>query len=240
MRVMMGREAIEIFEKQDLGTPYTLTVMNENPKFQSYALFQTIPDVVGASQSPLSLAWMIGNAASGSPENPSTSVFSWTIDYSISAGYIQELGSTLNPRAFATASKCDVMLEGLNNVAITYQGAFPNGAPAFPTNPTSGPAGVFLVRANNLIPSVLQQASVRMSLNVGLAMGGKPAVAVQLEPNLDYTFTPKPSYFIIAGSFIEGQVIDTAISSAAFPVQFAQGVTRKTIRFTQENQFVPA
>ena len=53
MRVMMGRESIEIFEKQDLGTPYTLTVMNENPKFQSYALFQTIPDVVGASQSPV-------------------------------------------------------------------------------------------------------------------------------------------------------------------------------------------
>jgi hypothetical protein len=70
-------------------------------------------------------------------------------------------------------------------------------------------------------------------------MAGRSAIAVQLEPNLIYQFTPKPRYYVLAGAFVQGQVIDTAISSAAYEIVF-QGVTDMAVRFTQNNQFVAA
>jgi hypothetical protein len=239
MTLLMGQALISAQLAAPMGQPYSLTVLNENAKFQQFALFQTIPDIIGPSIDPVSLAWMIGGAASGSPDNPSTSQFKWTIDYAVTAGYIQNLGTTLNPRSFQTASKVDVLINDHNAVNVTYQGPFPNGAPGFPTNPTSGTPGLILAQADNTIPSTVQQASLQMSVNVGIAMAGRAAVAVQLEPNLLYQFTPKPKYYIIAGSFIQGQVIDTAISSSAFEVAFA-GVTDIQVRFTQQNQFVEA
>jgi hypothetical protein len=238
MTVLMGQALISAQLTAATGQPYSLTVLNENAKFQQFALFQTIPDIVGPSMDPVSLAWMIGGAASGSPDNPSISQFKWTIDYAVTAGYIQTLGTTLNPRSFQTASKVDVLINDHNSVSVTYQGPFPTGAPGFPTNPTSGTAGLILAQADNTIPTTVQQASLQMSLNVGIAMAGRAAVAVQLEPNLLYQFTPKPRYYIIAGSFIQGQVIDTGISSSAYEITFA-GVTDIQVRFTQQNQFMP-
>lgn len=239
MTIWMGKTLIEGQDKLALGQPYSLTILNENAKFQQFALFQTIPTIIGPSFDPVSLAWMIGGAASGSPENPSQSQFRWTIDYSVTAGYIQELGTTLSPRSFNTASSVNVLIQNNNCVAVTYQGSFPNGAPAFPTNPTTDKPGLIVAVSDGKLPTVAQQASVKMSVNVGIAMAGKPAVAVQLEPNLTYQFTPKPRYYVLAGSFIQGQVIDTAISSAAYEVVFS-GVTDAVVRFTQQNQFTQA
>lgn len=239
MTVFMGNALIDSRDELLGGQAYTLTVLNENSKFQQFALFQTIPDVIGPSTNPVSLAWMLGSAAAGSTKNPSRSQFYWQINYSVTAGYIQELGSTLDPRRFTTSTNTDVMIEKQNTVAVTYQGTFPNGAPAFPTNPTNGKGGLIITQSDDKIPTALQQGSVRMSLNVGIAMNNKPTIAVQLEPNLTYQFTPKPKYYILAGAFVEGQVIDTATSSQAYEVQYL-GVTDMQVRFTNENQFVAA
>ncbi len=235
----MGEKLIAEQAKAGLGQPYSLKVLNENAKFQQFALFQTIPKVIGASFDPISLAWMVGGAAKGTPDNPSQSQFSWTIDYAATTGYIQDLGTTTQPRSFQTASQMGVLINSANTLGVTYQGQFPYGAPGFPDSPTDGTPGLIVVKADGTLPTVPVQSSQKVSVNVGLAMSGKSAIAVQLEPNLTYQFTPKPRYYILAGSFVEGQVIDTAVSSAAYEVVF-QGVTDISIRFTQQNQFVPA
>ncbi len=103
MTIYMGQNAIKAFSAKASGQPYSLTVLNENSKWQQFALFQTIPQVIGPSVDPLSLAWMVGGAAAGSPDQPSTSSFNWTIDYSLTVGYIQQLGSQGSPRSFQTA-----------------------------------------------------------------------------------------------------------------------------------------
>lgn len=238
MTVWMG-DTIQYAGKAAAGQPYTLTILNENAKFQQFALFQTIPKVIGASFDPISLAWMVGGAAAGSPNNPSQSQFQWTIDYAATAGYIQDLGTTTNPRSFQTASQVGVMIDSANTLGVTYQGMFPYGAPGFPKAPTDGTKGLIVVQADPSIPTVLVQASQKVSVNIGLAMAGRSAIAVQLEPNLLYQFTPKPRYYVLAGSFVQGQVIDTAVSTAAYEVIY-QGVTDISVRFTQNNQFVPA
>lgn len=239
MTIYMGQNAIKAFSAQAAGQPYSLTVLNENAKWQQFALFQTIPQVIGPSVDPLSLAWMVGGAAAGSPDQPSTSSFNWTIDYSLTVGYIQQLGSAGSPRSFQTASSVGVMIGSQNTVPVTYQGPFPYGAPGFPEGPSDGVKGLIVAKADGTIPAVPVQASKSVYVNVGIAMARKPTIAVQLEPNLVYQFTPKPRYYILAGSFVEGQVIDTATSSSAYEVSFT-GVTDVSVRFTQQNQFMPA
>ncbi|TGQ54197.1 hypothetical protein EN836_11805 [Mesorhizobium sp. M1C.F.Ca.ET.193.01.1.1] len=233
MRFLMGDM---VNAKVEAGQPYSLTVLNQNSKFQQFALFQTIPDIVGPSVNPVSLAWMLGGAAPGSVSNPSQSVFSWEINYQVNTGYIQDQGTTINPRRFTTASNADVMINTQNAIGITYLGPFPYGAPAFPAGPTNGKAGLISVQSDDKIPTAVVQASQSVSVNVGIAMNAKPTIVVQALPNLLYQFTPKPTYYIIAGSFVQGQVIDTATSSNAYQVAY-QGVTDRTIIFTEQNQF---
>lgn len=240
MTIYMGQNAIQSFAGLiGTGQPYSLTVFNENAKWQQFALYQTIPQIIGPSVDPVSLAWMVGGAAAGTPDQPSQSSFNWTIDYSVTVGYIQQQGSVASPRSFQTASQTSVMIDTQNTVAVTYQGPFPFGAPGFPTGPTDGTKGLIVAKADATIPTTPTQASKNVYVNVGIAMANKPTIAVQLEPNLTYQFTPKPRYYILAGSFVQGQVIDTATSSSAYEITFA-GVTDVAVRFTQQNQFVPA
>jgi len=239
MPFWMGTNAPALMDVRAAAQPYDLTVLNENSKFQQFAVYQTIPNIVGASTNPLSLAWMLGAAASGKPSNPSKSRFDWTIDYTAYTGYVQDIGSTTDPRRFTTSSNLSVMIEQQNKLDVTYQGSFPYGVPAFPTDPTNGKSGLVQVQADGEIPTHAETRSRNMTINVGIGMNNKPTVVVELLPNILYQFTPKPTYYIIAGSFVEGQVIDTATSTAAYEVRY-DGVTSRTIRFTEENQFQPA
>lgn len=218
------------------GQPYSLTVLNENAKWQQFALFQTMPKIGGASVNPVSHAWIIGGAAAGTKHNPSMSVFNWTVDYSVVVGYIQQMGSEESARSFQTASQRSVSLLQNNLVHVTYRGPFPDGAPGFPTPSKTSDSGTIVAKADDNIPTASLQSSEEVCINIGIAMSKKPAVSVQLEPNLRYTFTPKPKYFILAGSFIEGQVIDTATASTAYEVTFS-GVTNRKLRFTDDNKF---
>lgn len=235
MTILMGKEQIEAREALIGGQPYTLTVLNQNSKLQQFALFQTLPNIVGPSVSPTSLAWMLGGAAPGSIGNPSQSQFYWEINYQANTGYIQDQGTITNPRRFATAANVNVQITSQNATGVTYMGTFPYGAPALST-PKDGKSGLICVQADGTIPTALQQQSNAVSVNVGIAMNNRPTVAVQLLPGILYQFTPKPTYYIIAGSFVQGQVIDTATSTQAFEVKF-EGVTDRTIVFTEKNQF---
>lgn len=239
MTFVQGKILSDMDASAFAGQLYTLTVLNENSHFQQFAMFQTIPQIIGPSVNPLSLAWMLGSAAGKTGSGASTSTFSWEINYSANTGYVQDLGTALNPRRFTTTTNMDVLLNQQNTLAVTYQGAFPNGAPAFPDAPTNGVKGEIIVNADNTIPTAVQTASRDMTINVGIGMNHRPTVAVQLLPNITYQFTPHPTYYIISGSFVEGQVIDTAQSTSAYEVTF-DGVTDKKIKFTEHNQFEPA
>lgn len=219
-----------------LGTKYALTVQSQNSKVSHFALFQTLPTLVGTSKDALSLAWMVGTSAPGSINNAATSTFEWTIDYSVVAGYIQNQGTPEHPRRFSTQCHKDVMLESHNMLQVV---ASPDaddapGVPYFPAEATDGDKGEVQIHSDGSIPTDDEQKSTNRTLTLGLAMDTRVAVAVELVPNILHQFTPHPTYYIVAGSFIQGQVVDTAMTTMAFPVQFG-GVTKKTIIFDEKN-----
>ncbi|MCM2442115.1 hypothetical protein HGO34_20520 [Agrobacterium vitis] len=211
---MGSEETKNLSNKQE----YTLTILNENTKFQQFVIFQKVPSA--SSYDPFSLAWMVGGASVGAPGNPSQPQFNLTVDYSAPVGSIQEIGTTTPPRSFETISQMGVRINSANTVGANYQGQFSDGVTGLPNEPVDDTQAVTDINADDALPTVAVRHSENVSLNVGLAMAGKSAIAVQLEPNLTYQFKPNPTYYIIAGSFVQGQVIDTAISSAAYDTEF--------------------
>lgn len=238
MPVFMGKDARKATQSA-IATTYTLTVKNENSQFQQFALYQTIPEVVGPNVNATSLAWMVGGAAPGTPSSPSVSTFSWEMNYAAIVGYLQNLSTPGDNQSFLTSSSASVGINSSNSLGVTYDGTFPTGAPAFPSNPTSGTAGEIIVISDTTIPTAAVQASEQVALNVGIAIGGNSALSVQLEPNLTYQFTPNPTYYILSGTYVQGQVINMSQTTAAYKVVF-DGVTNLTIIFNDENQFAPA
>lgn len=217
-----------------IGEKYTLKVKNYNSRLQKFAVYQTLPDLIGPSVNPLSLAWMVGAAAPGNNAQSSTSVFGWTVFYGASLGYLQDLD---DQKYFMNSVHMPVGVTESNNLSVSYLGEYPHGAPSFEGPPTNGEKGLVFVQSDGNIPTALRQERGRTRLQVGLSMDNKAAVVADLLPNLTYQFTPKPKYYIISGDFREGQVIDQAIMSGAFEVDYRGGTTSVTLIFDEENQF---
>ncbi|TDQ66557.1 hypothetical protein ATL17_0555 [Maritalea mobilis] len=222
-----------------LGTQYTLNVNNQNSLLQTFVLFQKMPVTSKPSTDPISLAWIVGSAAGGSASNPSKSRFTWFIDYSINAGYLQQEGSSASPRKFQTATQIPVKVDDTNLVNVSYDGTFPNGAPYFDGVPGNTTSGIIAANSDDKIPTNAAASSAQMDLALGIAMNRKPAVSVQLLPNIDYVFTPHPEYYIMSAKYSEGDVIDIEETSHAYKVEF-DGVTDITLNFTEQNLFQQA
>ena len=222
-----------------LGTQYSLSVNNQNSLMQTFVLFQKMPVTSKPSTDPISLAWIVGSAAGGSASNPSKSKFTWFIDYSINAGYLQEEGTLDSPRKFQTTTQIPVKVDDTNLVSVSYDGTFPNGAPYFNGAPGNTTSGIIAANSDDKVPTNAAASSIQMDLALGIAMNRKPAVSVQLLPNIDYTFTPHPEYYIMAAKYSEGDVIDVEETTHAYQVVF-DGVTDLTLNFTEENLFQPA
>ncbi len=236
----MAKENISIIgAPQVQGQQYTLKVNNLNSELQHFCLFQQLPNINGADLNALSLAWMVGSAAAHTGGNTSAAQFLWYVDYTAYTGYLQQMGTASSPRQFSTNDSVSVQVDSQNKLVADYSGSFPNGAPAFAGAPTSGPSGEITIDANNTLPTNSQQQSENMEVNLGIGMNNKPAVTVQLLSDENYQFTPKPTYYILSGQYLEGQVIDTSITTDPYKVVF-DGVTTKTLNFTEENTFVPA
>lgn len=221
----------------NLSTNYFLNINNQNSLLQTFVLYQTLPTLASPSLNPISLAWMVGTAASGTASNPSVSAFDWNINYQMATGYIRQEGDADSPRKFQTVKMQQVSVNTQNVCDVTYEGSFPNGAPTFDGKPSSGARGVIVARADDRVPSNAMGMSENMDISLGLAMNHKPAISVQLLPNMEYSFTPHPNYFIMAAKYEPGQIIDLAENTIPFEVVF-DGVTTKTLNFTEENTFV--
>lgn len=216
---------------------YRLKILNENSAFQHFALFQAIP-VNPALPGPLtSLVWMTGTVAPGSATNPGQGLFLWENNLSAITGYIHDLGTVTNPRQVIVFSDMNVGTDGDNELAITYLGQFPNGAPAFPDPPTDGAKATITLKTDGTIPTPTQTAAWNMTVNAGIGMSAFPTVVAQIGPNRTYPFSITPSYHIVAAATVMGQVVDQSLESRAFPVTFPPGGKFLTLAFTEQNQF---
>lgn len=201
------------------GTSYSLTVINDSTNFVDFCVFQSAPDL--GVQNVNALAWL------AEPAYPTTTVeFDWTVDYSFvwsNKGGLA-LGSVFHASQTWPADPSGVSAP--QQALLTYgQGAYTFNEGAAPV--TSPVVGNLYIREDASVP--LREASV------GIGMSGRGTFVVPAQPNQNLVFTPHPKYWVTAGTFTPGQVIDEEQISDKAAVAFPPGVFAMTATLNQDN-----
>ncbi|MBP2325094.1 hypothetical protein JOF56_005479 [Kibdelosporangium banguiense] len=208
------------------GTEYTLRVVNKSTNFVDMCMYQEDPNL--GVPNAMSLAWF------SKPAYPSTTVvFKWTIDYS----FVWSETGQLLPGVYFDASQTwpadpSIVKTGTaetpgNQIGFSQPS---RGAYTFTSTPTNNAqVGSLYIKEDGTIP--LKQASV------GIGMSGAGTFAVQSQPNLNLTFTPHPKYYLAAGSFAQGEVLDIGSITNPVNIQFPPGIFSRTATLSAENKW---
>lgn len=200
-----------------MGTKYRIDVVNLAAEFRDFCLYQTDPDI--GVPNVQSLAWLVDGG------HPTTTIeFEWTIDYS----FVWSEVSTLRPGVVFRASQCwpaDPSDPTQNQIVLDYvQDAytFRHGSAA-----GTPQAGSLYIRESPNVP--LDDASV------GIGMSGSGTFAVEAEPNSNLIFTPHPAYWITAGTYEKGEVLDITQVSNPARIEFLPGIYVMKAVFQDDN-----
>jgi hypothetical protein len=205
------------------GTTYTLTVQNESINVFDMCVYQVDPNI--GNPNVMSLAWFTQESY------PTTkTVFSWQIDYS----FVWSQTGVLVPGVTFNASQswpADPSVVGVSTSKTAgNQIGFSKPSKAYTFTSTATPKaqiGTLYVAEDKTLP--LQQASV------GIGMGGSGTFAVQAQPNLPLTFTPHPVYYLTAGQYSKGEVLDIGAVTNPVPIEFGPGVFDMTATLNKDN-----
>jgi len=205
------------------GTQYTLRVINNSKSFWDMCVYQMDPDL--AAKGAMSLAWF------SKPAYSTTTVkFNWSIDYSFTWSETGELvpgvffdATQVWPADPSTVGVSTATAAG-NQIGFTYPGRAFN----FTSTPTPGAkAGSLYIKEDGSIPE--GRASV------GIGMSGAGTFAFQGMPNVTMNLTPHPVYYLVAGSYVQGEVLDIATMTDAVSIQFPDNVYSMTATLSSVN-----
>lgn len=194
-----------------MPTEYSLTVTNNSTMFQDLCVYQKPVDLGVPDAVPL--AWLCA------PAWPKTTVtFTWGLDHSFVWARTGSLkpGIQLETQETVPADPDDLTR---NQLRFDYQ----KGAFAFIPGPvTDNP------QAGSLYISELSGIPVNTAA-VGIGMATGATFATLAQPSTLLAFTPHPSYWITAGTFVVGQVLDveeiTDEAEVAFEDTYAMRAT---------------
>lgn len=191
------------------GNKYTLRVVNNSGSFYDMCVYQVDPDI--GVPNVMSLAWFSKPAA-----DTTAVTFQWEIDYSF---VWSEIGKLLpgvlfdatqawpaNPDTLGISTKDtagnQIALSKANN-AYNFESIGISGTPQ---------RGSLYVRELENLP--LGEASV------GIGMSGSGTFAVQARNNATLTFTPHPVYWLAAGTYAQGEVLDIGEMTDPASIEF--------------------
>ncbi|MFD0200509.1 MULTISPECIES: hypothetical protein [Saccharothrix] len=190
-----------------MSTRYTLNVCNDSTLFQDFCVYQQTVDlgVPGA----LSLAWLTA------PARPNTTVtFEWDLDYCFVWSATGSLLPGVRFEALETWAADPGDLSG-DQVLFDYvDGAYRFVAGKVTGDPELG--SLYL----GVSPSVPADAA---AVGIGLSHAGVFAAAAV--PDETLVFTPKPNYWLTAGAYAAGEVLDGEEISDAVQLQYDGGFT---------------
>lgn len=175
---------------------YNIVFKNHSHQQGTACIFQTDPNQASSS----SLVWLSKYTF------PTTTVhFQWTTQYGMAWA---ETGR-LHPGIVVTASQYwNTNLETNNEVNLNYQhGAFTFQAP----RPAPQPGSLIIKSLANVPPN---------RASVGIGMAGSPFLMVQAQPNIATIFTPSHEYWIVFGTYTQGEVVGVETFNQAVQVQF--------------------
>jgi len=184
-----------------MAEQYVVTFVNNSANTGTVCLYQTFPGF-GAIGAAYSLAWMTTKAA------PSTTVgFQW----SPVLGFAWDQIGVLAPGLIFTAAEyLPANLDSLNQVTLTQL----NGGLQFVNQgPGPKPGSLF----------IQQDGTVQLNnAAVAFEMSGQPTLAVQAQPNMTVVLQPASLYWIIFGTFEQGEVLDTTLFGGNAEAEFTK------------------
>lgn len=173
-----------------MSTNYSLTVTNNSTRFQDLCVYQKPVDL--GLPDALALAWLTA------PAWPKTTVtFSWNLDYN----FMWSQTGSLKPGVTFEAQQiepADPENPARNQIQFDYR----DGAFTFLAGNASGAAelgSLYIRELGNVPPD---------AATVGIGMSNAGTFVVQAQPNTNLVFTPHPEYWITAGTFEQGEVLD--------------------------------
>jgi hypothetical protein len=169
-----------------MTTAYTLSFQNNSSNAATVCVYATAPD--NGNSKMMSRAWLT------QPANPMTlSNFNWNTDYSF---VWSETGRLMPGVMFEPSQTSNVNPDGQNAVTLTYD----NQGYNFSDTTSAFPGGSLIIQQSSTVP--------QNNASVGIAISGQPALAVEAQPNTNFTFIPYPNYWITFGNYESGEVLD--------------------------------
>jgi hypothetical protein len=196
---------------------YSLTVVNNSElPAPTFAVFAALP--TDADTEPVDLAWLTQQIDSNNQYTFTWEMwwgFGWAAE-GAQPGYQWSSSGTL-PADPDSPTGCAA--------SFNYDGGFS-------LEPGNGnPDGSHLtVDDSPEIPTPGQQAS-----SVGVTLGGSPACVLDAGPNQHQVFTLHPTYYIDAGNYVPGQMVDSFEVSGLQQLDYAGGVTALTATLGADN-----
>lgn len=200
-----------------MSTNYTLQVTNNSTQYQDLCIYQKQPDL--DVPNALSLAWL------AAPAWPGTTVtFNWSLDYSFvwaQTGSIKP-GVMFQPQQTVPADPDSL---ASNQIQFDYR----NGAFTFMPGSALGvpQLGSLYIRELSGIP-----ANVAC---VGIGMSNAGTFVAPAQPNFNLIFTPHPEYWLTAGTFEQGEVLDVEEITNEISVPFDGTFSMKAVLDAQNN-----
>lgn len=215
----------EIQSQIFLKGTYKLNVKNDSTQLGNVCVYQIFPDQARPN-SLYSLAWFSEIVSPGAEIS-----FEWDMVYSM----VWSQTGILKPglRFKATQNLPADPMDVTNNFQVLSKKTGP-----FAFNNDFGEKGVqclITIKTDHTIPNNVA--------SIGVGIGGKPAIAINAAANMTYQFTPTPTYWIIFGDFVEGEVLDLKvinptmknIFSQTMKIVFPLNVYELSLRFAEDN-----
>jgi len=173
-----------------VSTNYSLTVTNNSTQFRDLCVYQKPVDL--GVPNAMALAWLTAPAWPGT-----TVTFNWELDYCFVWSQTGSLKPGVTFKAQQTVAADPDNLNA-NQTLFDYRA----GAFLFsPGNAIGTPElGSLYIRELPSIPTG--------TATVGIGMSNAGVFAVEAQPNLNLVFTPHPEYWVTAGTFEQGEVLD--------------------------------
>lgn len=209
-----------------MGNKYTLNVKNDSGEAWDFCVYQTNPEQdnnvselhVSVAKNIYSLAWFSKAA------NPQTHLqFDWYTNFFLTWSDTGVLkpgikfeASEMKPVTLGDTTENSTLLT-IKNDAYTFADTY------------QAPVDRFTIEVDSVVPN--------NRVAIGVGMNGKAALATNALTGISFDFIPHISYWIVAGSFKEGEVIDLNAHSNAYKIVYADNVFEKDIRLTSVHEW---
>jgi hypothetical protein len=200
-----------------MANTYNLTVINDSQLGSpDFAVFATLP--VQASFASLGTAWLVQQI-----NDNNIYTFTWQLQW----GFAWAASGT--EAGFQWSASGQIPADPLSQTECAATFGY-NGD--FTLVPTPGtPDGQTLWITDT--PQVPEPAT--QSSSVGVTLGGSPACVTNAGPNLHQVFTLHPTYYIDAGQYVKGQMVDGTSVTSFQPLVYGNGVYALTATLAADN-----